>query len=67
MIQYPISSSKKPLKVLLKEPRHCGQLCKNMLIKQISSCILSPPENRVRKNDIAINISNLEASSPEII
>lgn len=63
-----MQSPKKPLKMPPGYPRPRGQPCKNVLGKQIQSLnILSLPEKRVRMNNIATNVGDLEADGPKVV
>lgn len=57
----------KSLKILLKEPKIWSQPYKNILEKQTQIDILSQSKNKVKINEIAANISDLEINGLEIV
>lgn len=68
MIEYPIPPYEKLLKIPPKEPRPCGQSRKNMLGQRTQLLsILNLPEKKVRINNIAANIGDLEVDDLEVV
>lgn len=61
-------SLEKLLKVPPRELRSCEQSYKDMLKKQTQSLnILSLLKKKVKINDIATNVGNLEVDSPKVV